>query len=150
MIRSFEDAKMDQLLPFMQSNEFTRQQYSELAWLVCHQNIVNFLQDIPNQRKLRIKFEDLVVTPRIICLQICDFLGVNFEEKMLNPYADKQQRMTDGVKNASRMSGDLKFHLHRQIEPNIAFRWRKFHQADFLSDLTWELAKFFDYERENL
>ena len=67
---------------------------------------------------------------------------------MLNPYQDKHQRMTDGINNSSRMSGDLKFHLHRQIEPTIAYRWRKYHTADFLSCSTWKLAKSFGYEAE--
>lgn len=148
MIKSFEDAKMDELLPFMQSNDFSRREYGELAWLVCHQNILTFLEDIPANRKLRIKFEDLVVIPETIIQQICSFVGVDFQSQMLNPYEDKNQRMTDGVKNASRMSGDLKFHLHRQIEPNIAFRWRQYHTVDFLGDLTWQLAKSFGYDKE--
>ncbi len=150
MIRSFEDAKMDKLLPFMDSQEFSRRQYGELAWLVCHQNIMTFLQNIPSHRQIKIQFEDLVTMPEIIIKKICAFLKVDFSAEMLNPYQYKQEKMTDGLKNYSRMSGDLKFHLHRQIEPSIAYRWRKYHQIDFLSDFTWEIAQSFGYDPERL
>lgn len=149
VIHSFEEGKMDQFLPFMQSNQFTRQQYAELAWLVCQKNITTFLNDIPPQRQIKIKYEDLVTIPEITVSKLCDFLGVDFIPEMLEPYQEKTKRMTDGVQSASRMSGDLKFHLHRQIEPSLAYRWRKYYTVDFLSDLTWELAESFGYIKEN-
>jgi len=64
---------------------------------------------------------------------------------MINPYKDKAQKMTGGVDNLSRTSGDLKFHLHQGINPKAATRWQQFYSEDILSGMTRELAKRFDY-----
>lgn len=147
MIRSFEDAKLDRLVPFMRSDRFSRREYAELAWLICQQNIRDFLKDVPSHRQTQIKFEDLVSTPQITLTGLCDFLGMDFHPDMLDPYREKSQRMTDGGRTVARMSGDLKFHLHDRIEPDAAYRWRKFQEADFLGDITWELAEALGYSR---
>ncbi|MEO0983944.1 MAG: sulfotransferase [Cyanobacteria bacterium J06639_14] len=146
-IRSFEDAKLDRLLPFMQSDTFSRREYAELAWLVCQQNILDFLKAVPAHRQFQVKFEDLVCQPTITVKQICEFLGVNFYPTMLDPYQEKSQRMTDGVEAVSKMSGDLKFYLHREIESNMAYRWQQFHTTDFLGDDTWQVAELMGYQR---
>ncbi|WP_016950034.1 sulfotransferase [Anabaena sp. PCC 7108] len=146
MIRSFEDAKLDQLVLFMRESSFTRQQLGELLWLVSQQNVLKFLEGIPQHRQLRIRFEDLVDTPEITVQQICNFLNIDFNTDMLNPYKEKEQRMTDGVELVSRFSGDLKFHLHQRIEPNAAYRWKQFHNIDFLGDITWDIAASFGYK----
>jgi acyl carrier protein len=147
MIRSFEDAKLDRLVPFMRSETFSRREYAEMAWLICQQNILEFLKDIPSNRQSQVKFEDLVANPQITAESICKFLGLDFYPEMLEPYKEKNQRMTDGVYAVSRMSGDLKFHLHERIEPEAAYRWQKYYNVDFLSDMTWQLAESFGYAR---
>jgi acyl carrier protein/ribosomal protein S13 len=144
-IRSFENAKMDRLLPFMQSIDFSRREYAELAWLVCHQNILELLQDIPQNRQIRVRFEDLVGQPQTTIEKICNFLNLDFHSDMLEPYKDKERRMTDGVENVANMSGDLKFYLHKDIEAETAYRWQKYHTVDFLSDMSLELAKSLGY-----
>jgi Sulfotransferase family len=146
-VRSFEDAKLDRLVPFMRSDVFTRREYAELAWLVCQQNIVNFLCQVPPERQHQVKFEDLVMTPRQTVDRLCQFLHLEFHPDMLEPYKEKTQRMTDGMQKISQTSGDLKFHLHDRIEPEAADRWQKFHAGDFLGEITWDLAASFGYDR---
>jgi ribosomal protein S13 len=136
---------MDRLLPFMQSIDFSRREYAELAWLVCHQNILELLQDIPQNRQIRVRFEDLVGQPQTTIEKICNFLNLDFHSDMLEPYKDKERRMTDGVENVANMSGDLKFYLHKDIEAETAYRWQKYHTVDFLSDMSLELAKSLGY-----
>jgi hypothetical protein len=65
---------------------------------------------------------------------------------MLDPYKEKEQRMTDGVEIVSRFSGDLKFHLHQRIEPNAAFRWKQFHADEFLGDITRDISTLLGYK----
>ena len=144
-IRSFEDAKLHRLLPFMQSDKFSSRQYAELAWLICHQNIHNFLSDVPENRQLKVKFEDIVSKPQNTITAICNFLGVNFQQEMLEPYQEKNQRMTDGVEMVSKMSGDLKFHLHQTIDSSMADRWQKYHAEDFLCETSREMARELGY-----
>ena len=146
-MRSFEDAKMDRLLPFMQSDTFSRREYAELAWLVCHQNILEFLKGVPGQRQFQVKFEALVSQTEITVRGICDFIGVDFCPEMLEPYREKSQRMTDGVETVAKMSGDLKFHLHKQIETDMAYRWQKYYTVDFLGEVTWEVAELLGYKK---
>jgi acyl carrier protein len=147
MIRSFEDAKLDRLVPFMRSDRFSRREYAELSWLVCQQNILEFLSQVPQQRQIQLKFEDLVTSPEPTLTGLCNFLNLDFHPDMLDPYKEKSQRMTDGGLTVARMSGDLKFHLHDRIEPDAATRWQKFHDVDFLGDMTWQLAETLGYSR---
>ncbi|MDZ7402463.1 MAG: amino acid adenylation domain-containing protein [candidate division KSB1 bacterium] len=144
-IYSFLEAKLDKNF-FRYESPFTRRELAELIWLVCHQNILEFLKDIPAERQYRLKFEDLVSDPETYVRQICQFLQVDFNEDMLKPYQGK--RMTDGVTEKSQMVGDFKFYLHKKIDDNAAHRWKKVHSEDFLSEFSWSLAEQLGYERE--
>ena len=149
MVRSFTEAKLDRTLPFMMRHEkeFTREQFAELAWYFCHSNILTFLQGVPAERQYRVNYENLVIDPRFTVEGICRFLGINFHPDMIEPYQNKKQRMADGLESASRMSGDLKFHLHSRIEPEAACRWQRYLSEDELGDETWELAEQLGYRK---
>jgi acyl carrier protein len=146
MIRSFADAKMDLLVPFMRESGFTRRQIAELVWLLCHENILEFLARIPESRRRRVRFEDVVTQPEATIRTMCDFMGVPFEPAMLNPYENPEQRMTDGLDHVSEYSGDLKFHLHSRIDPEAATRWRRFERGDTLGDLTRAIGEQLGYD----
>ena len=66
---------------------------------------------------------------------------------MLQPYTDKNQRMTDGLYSVSRMIGDPKFHQHREIEAKVADSWKQNYAIDFLGDITWQVADLFGYKQ---
>jgi acyl carrier protein len=146
-MRSFEDAQLDRLVPFMRDSGYSRRECAEMAWLICHQNILEFLKSVPLHRQFRLKFEDLVTDPETSMEEVCDFLDIDFEASMLEPYEEKQKRMTDGVRAVSKMSGDLKFHLHKGIDPDMAERWKHYYTEDFLGTMTWELAESMGYVR---
>ena len=145
MMRSFEDAKFEQLVPFMRDSGISRRRLAELTWLISNKNIAAFEATVPSERFLRIRYEDLVQKPEPTVRLICDFLKVPFADEMLNPYNDSSQRMTDGLKFAAEYSGDLKFHLHYRIEPEAAERWRQFDSEQSLSKLSRELAAHLGY-----
>jgi acyl carrier protein len=149
MIRSYETSKLERVVPIMNQRSLTRREISELTWLISHENILEFFQDIPENRKLTLKFEDLVADPESSIRNQCQFLGLEFEPEMLNVYNEKQQRMTDGVRQASEMSGDLKFHLHTGIEPNVANSWKRDQITDYLADRTWKVANFLGYAQDD-
>jgi acyl carrier protein len=144
-IRSYQNAKLDRIVPFMHRSSFSTRELAELTWLISQQNIVQFLQEVPQERQFRVRFEDLVQQPELTVKNICNFLNLEFSSAMLDPYQEKDQRMTDGVHVASKFSGDLKFHLHQRIEADAAERWKHYQGVDFLGDMTWELAKLFGY-----
>jgi amino acid adenylation domain-containing protein len=152
MIRSFEDSKLDQLYRVFFSSEhhFTAQELGELIWLISHQNILEFLNDVPANRQHRVRFEDLVNKPKITIEGICQFLGLDFHPDMLQPYNDQKSRMTDGIYTVSRMLGDVKFRSHAGIDAKVADRWKDYYKEDFLGDVTWQVAERLEYKKENL
>lgn len=144
MIRSFEDAKLDQLIPFMRESPFTRREIAELVWLLCEENILGFLGNLPAARHHLVRFEDLVTDPETTIRAICTFVGLPFHPATLNPYEEQDKRMTDGLHAVSEFSGDLKFHLHSRIEPAAADRWQGC-RGDALSEATRELGARLGY-----
>ncbi len=145
MIKSFEDGKMEQLVPFMRESDFSRRQLAELGWLLTNGNIRHFLENIPAERQMRVQYEALVRNPRSVMEAVCGFFRVPFEAAMLRPYDDQGSRMTDGLRMASEFSGDLKFHLHAGIEPGAADRWRRTLSEAGLGEPTRELAAALGY-----
>jgi acyl carrier protein len=145
MIRSFEDAKIDVLIPFMRESGYSRRQLAELTWLVSHENASTFLRTIPAERQILVRFEDMVQESESTGRRLCDFLGLPFVAEMLDPYLEKERRMTDGLKTASHYSGDLKFHLHERIEATVADRWKQYSCEGDLSQMTHRLAESLGY-----
>jgi amino acid adenylation domain-containing protein len=145
MICSFEEARLDQVF-FRYKHPFSARELAELIWLVSHQNILQFLKQIPDSRQYRVKFEDLVNQPKSTLEGICQFLGLEFHPDMLQPYKDKEKKMTDGIYSVSKMLGDVKFHGHKDIDAGVADRWRKYYTKAFLGDITWEVAELLGYE----
>jgi acyl carrier protein len=144
-IHSYEESKLDRFVPALYENCFHRRELAELTWLISNQNITRFLKDIPQQRWLQVKFEELVNQPSKIVGHLCDFLSIDFNPSMLNPYEDRQHRMLEGTRQVTRMPGDLKFHLHKGIDANTADRWKQFFSEDFIGDTTRQVAESLGY-----
>lgn len=147
MKRSFIESKLERTVPFMMraETEFSREQFAELAWLICNQNVLRFLENIPENRQYTLRYEDLVKNPSNSIKHLCDFLCISYHPNMLDPYQDKKSRMTDGLSTTSQMSGDLKFHLHSRIEPDAADRWKNYMSEEELGIQTKLVAEFFGY-----
>jgi amino acid adenylation domain-containing protein len=139
MIRSFEKAKLEQVF-FRPSHPFDRRQLAELIWDVSQENILALLARVPAERQIELRFEEMLKEPEREMRRVCEFLGVPFDTGMLDPYADKAKRMTDGIHQLSKMVGDVKFHEHKGIEAQTADSWRREIEEDFLGDVTWNLA----------
>lgn len=142
MIYSFIEAQLDQNF-FKYKHPFTRRQLAELIWLVSHQNILDFLSQIPDNRKHLLRYEDLLHDPKTEVLNLCNFLDIPFEEGMLEPY--EGDKMTSGARPDTQMVGDYKFYLYRKIDPRAAARWKKFHCKNFLCESSKTLAEKFGY-----
>jgi amino acid adenylation domain-containing protein len=149
MIRSKEEAKLSLMREETLTRSFTRYQLNELGWIICNQNILEFLDQVPAHRHHRVRFEDLVKKPRAIMKGLCEFLGLEFHPEMLEPYKNKKERMTDGTHPEGIMKGDPKFHEHNKIDPEVADKWKTYFKKDFLGDITWQIAESFGYERLN-
>ena len=95
-------------------------------------------------------FEELVARPEEVLADVCGFLGLPYHPAMVEPYREPAARMTDGLHAASRMLGDVKFHQHRGVERQAAERWRRELAADFLGDVTWRMAVELGYRRDEV
>jgi len=145
VIRSCEEIKLEQVF-LVEEHPFSGRELGELVWLLAHQNIIKFLRQVPPERQYQISFEDLVRQPQSTVENLCNFLGVEFHPEMLEPYKEKQQRMTDGLTDMSRMVGDVKFHQHQGIDPQVAESWQQASLFDELGDETWQLAESLGYK----
>ncbi|HSF38680.1 MAG TPA: amino acid adenylation domain-containing protein [Thermoanaerobaculia bacterium] len=123
-LRSFEEARLDQIF-FRRPHPFSRRQLAELVWTVSHRNILDFLAEVPRERSLEVRFEELVREPEPVLRGICDFLGLGYHPEMAEPYREGAARMVDGPHAVSRMLGDVKFLAHGRVEPKAAERWRE-------------------------
>ncbi|MCP5063934.1 MAG: amino acid adenylation domain-containing protein [Ignavibacteriae bacterium] len=139
---SFIEAKLDKNF-FRYKNSFSRRELASLIWLTCHKNTLEFLEKVPEERQIRISFEDLVLNPEPIMKDLSDFLGLEYDEKLINPYDGT--RMTDAIDKNSQMVGDFKFYLRNKIDPNVVNRWKNFHKENFLCEQSIKIAKQLNY-----
>ncbi|NOG44269.1 MAG: amino acid adenylation domain-containing protein [Calditrichaeota bacterium] len=145
MIYSFIEAKLDQNF-FRHKHSFSRRELAELIWIISNRNIVEFLQSVPEERQVQIRFEDILADPKSNMENLCRFMNIDFSNDMLKPYEGK--KMTAGISENSQMVGDFKFYLHKNINSSVADKWRTYHSNDFLSDSSWEIAEQFGYAVE--
>ena len=138
-ILSFEEARLEQLF-FRYDHDFERRELAELIWTASHQNILSFLDGVPAERQLRVHFEEMVSDPEPVMRGVASFLGLEYRQAMIEPYQERQRRMTDGIHEQAKMLGDVKFHSHKSIDSSAAERWRAVYTEDFLGDVTRELA----------
>ncbi|HEX4959375.1 MAG TPA: non-ribosomal peptide synthase/polyketide synthase, partial [Thermoanaerobaculia bacterium] len=124
MIRSFVEAKLDQIF-FRRAHGFSRRELAELIWLASHQNVEEFLREVPANRQHWVRFEDLLREPETTLQSLCEFLGLAYDPAMAEPYQQSSARMTDGPHAESRMLGDVKFHEHSGVDASVADRWRE-------------------------
>ena len=148
MIRSYKEARMDLLMgqQLMDKLGLSRQAIAEVTWTICVLNIMEFFKQIPVNRQLCIKFEDLVANPEKTARKICGFLNLEFHPDMLQPYKEKKQRMTDPVYQGGIMLGDMKFHHHKEIDHSVADTWKNDFTVDFWGEPTREIAEKFGYQ----
>nr|WP_231402876.1 AMP-binding protein [Caenimonas aquaedulcis] len=154
MIRSFEEAKLEQLwYPRLvgadaghpDASPYGRRQLAEMIWVILHENILAFLKKIPAARQFQLRFENVVGHPEAAMRDVCARLGLDYAPAMVTPQQDQKQRMTDGIHAVSRMIGDPKFHQHKKIESGVADTWKSAYEIDFLCEATIRLAQSLGY-----
>ncbi|HYX24056.1 MAG TPA: condensation domain-containing protein, partial [Thermoanaerobaculia bacterium] len=144
MIRSFVEAKLDQIF-FRREHGFSRRELAELIWLASHENIGELLQEVPAKRQHWVRFEDLLREPESVLRGICEFLGLDYDPAMAQPYQQSSARMTDGPHAESRMLGDVKFHEHSGVDASVAERWREAVSESSLGEATRSMAAQLGY-----
>jgi sulfotransferase family protein len=119
MIESFERHHMAQIL-YLDEHPFDPRQLAELVWTMSHRNIIEFLADVPEERRFRLRFEDLVQDPSGQMEALSARLGLAFDPAVLRPYDGLDDKMVDGVYAESAPMGDPGFLAHGRIDPSAA------------------------------
>ncbi len=141
VIESFTRLRMDKLLGAEQQNPYA---LAESIWRTSNRNILDLGRTVAADRYLQVIYEDLVRNPRQVLTEICNFLGVDFDEALLNPYSG--DRLTDGLHQQSMGVGDPNFLQHKAIDPALADKWRSITLPAALQPDTIHLAQTFAYE----
>jgi len=144
VIQSYEEAHLEQIFPRF-AHPFSGREVAELVWAISQQNIMEFLSGVSVERQHRVVFEELVAEPQRVLEGVSEFLGLEYEAGMSEPYRERAERMTDGVRAESKMLGDVKFHEHRGIEAGVGERWREAAGSLEIGELTRELARSLSY-----
>lgn len=109
----------------------------ELLWERSNTNILEHLSSIEDERKIAIRYEDLVQSPEEVMRAVTDRLGVDYEVGVLTPY--EGGRMRDGL-------GDPNLSQHSEIRPELADAWKHAGLTSSLGVPTRMLARQFGYE----
>jgi len=149
MIDSFERYHIEQVL-FLKQHECRGRQLGELIWNISHRNILNFLEDIPVDRQFSICFEDLVTEPEAVMQRLCERIGLQYSTEIVQPYANIEKKMVDGLHSESIPMGDTRMLERKAIDASVAEAWKERITSDFLSDSTWKLAERLGYSRSEL
>lgn len=141
VIESFARLRMDKLLGAQSSDPYG---LAESIWAQSNRNVLALANQVSNDQYLQIVYEDLVRNPHATMTQICEFLGVDLDESVLNPYGG--DRLTDGLHQQSMGVGDPNFLQHKTIDPQLAEKWRDIKLPNRLQTSTRHLAETLQYE----
>jgi amino acid adenylation domain-containing protein len=119
MIQSSVKMRIDRLLDAQEADPYF---FSEQVWATSNSNSLDFLGHLAEDRYRLVHFEDLVRAPEQEGRKLCEFLGLPFNERLLNPY--EGARMTDGVYTRSMGVGDPNFMRHATIDPALGEAWK--------------------------
>mgnify|MGYP005843895779 CR=1 FL=1 len=142
VIDSFVTNRMDKIFNLTARSPHA---LAEQAWAVSNQNISDFLAAIAPDRHHTLRYEDLVTDPEQVMGKLCEFLGLPFHPAVLEPYAQREQRMTDGVRAKSLPIDDPNFHRRRAIDPALAEAWKAVTLPQPLTAQSRAIAARFDY-----
>jgi hypothetical protein len=87
----------------------------------------------------------LVTKPKKTMENLCQAFNLPFETELLTPYENLDRKMTDGIYEESKPMGDTHFFDHTDIDPGVASEWQGVMDDNFLSDISWDLARKLGY-----
>ena len=78
--------------------------------------------------------------------RICEVAGIEFEEGLVSPYQNLDQKMLQAVGKSAYALGDFKFHQFSGIQTGSAERWKEHYRTDFLLPETVQCMRCLGYE----
>jgi hypothetical protein len=111
VIESFVRMRMQKMAGLGDDNPY---EVAEQVWTKSNQNILDFLDHIEPQRRHQIIYEQLVKEPSKTLSELCSFLNIDFDTKLLHPY--EGNRMTEGIYQNSLSISDPNFLKHNAVD----------------------------------
>ena len=112
-------------------------------WMFANRNIGEFFAALPEGRKGRIRYEEMVQTPRTAMAALCRDIGLPFHEALLTPY--EGERMREGPSGA-RAVGDPNLASRGRIQSELATSWLEGFDPASVSPETHTLARELGYD----
>ncbi len=144
VIESFVRMRMQKIAGLGDENPY---QVAQQIWTKSNQNILDFLTEIEPKRHHQICYEELVKEPDKILSLLCDFLKIDFDSALLQPY--KGDRMTAGVYESSLSISDPNFLKHNSVDSSLGDKWKTIQLPECLGEATRQIAQQFNYELPN-
>ncbi|MDE5116519.1 MAG: alpha/beta fold hydrolase, partial [Trichodesmium sp. St2_bin2_1] len=141
VIESFVRMRMHKLMGFGNENPY---QVAEQVWVKSNQNIRDFLSGLEPERYHQIHYEELVKEPEKVLSPLWEFLNIDFEPELLQPY--QGDRMIGGVHQTSLPIGDPNFLQHDTIDQKLADKWKTIELPYPLATETQNIANQLNYE----
>ena len=104
-----------------------------------------FLDGVPQERRVRVGYEEIVENPEEPLRAICKTLGLEFDPVVLDPY--EGDRMREGPKGA-RAIGDPNMAGRGKIQKRLASSWLSSFDHRIVDAETKTLAKRYGYDLE--
>ncbi|MFY0566442.1 SDR family oxidoreductase [Archangium lansingense] len=114
---------------------------AETVWALCNRNLLDFFSRVEKERVLWVQYERLVRDPTAVMTGVCEFLEIPFDERVVQPYDGKKERMMGGL-------GDPNILQHKGIEKGLGESWKKIKWPRPLDPTTLELVARLGYEVE--
>ncbi|MBV9787775.1 MAG: SDR family NAD(P)-dependent oxidoreductase, partial [Chloroflexi bacterium] len=112
---------------------------SEKVWVTSNRNLMTFLQEVDDDRQLRVYYEQLVSRPEETMRGVCDFLELPYDPAVIQPYDNKRERMISGI-------GDPNILKHDSVDAKLSETWRKVKLPWRLGAPAQQLAAELGYE----
>lgn len=118
-VQSFAARKMHQVW-YMQPHNYTPLQLGEMIWTAAHQNIADFFEQVPPQRRHTLRYEDLVQQPEAEMRRLCRALSLPYLPELIMPYNNIDEKMADATQADANPMSDPTLLQQIGINPTLA------------------------------
>ncbi len=141
VMQSILQARLDTLLGpnLFKESDVDPYVVAETIWAASNRTLLQFLADAAPEQRTSVRYEELVSDSARVMTELCAFLGIPFDESVLNPYDNTQKRMAGGI-------GDPNIFKHKSINPQRGEAWRSISLPRYLDESTRRVAAQLSYE----
>jgi hypothetical protein len=112
---------------------------AEQSWTITNREALDFLDEIPRERWMQVRYEDLIPDPEGVMRKVADFLGLDYRDAMADPYKGKVNREFDTL-------GDPGLRWRKALDPSLVDSWKKRLPPLEFGKITKQLIEKLGYE----